>query len=287
MSLHSSCTLVKLTIHSWDGFKKDKRVSEHIDVDFKTAGEAGNYNKRLLDKAVLKPITQTLNRARSEHARLTHAWCYDGVGLLPNELYFPYTAVMRDLQSSLDTHVDNLVQQLPIHIQNQRSKLGDLFRIDDYPQANEFKDRFSISLSFFPVPKSDHFVVDLAETEAQKLKTALTKELAQTQSAALRGLYDRVKDVVEHVYERLADPSNIFRDSLIKNVQQLVSVLPALNVFDDPVLNQVTNELKTKILIVDPDDLRTSKDARQEICDNAFDILALLKGEHAQLKQAA
>lgn len=286
MSLHKSSVLVKLTVQYWNGFKKDKRVAKRVDYDFKTAGGAGNYNKRILSKEILKPISSTVSKVRSEHARLTHPWCYDGVSLLPNKLYFPYTTVMRNLKEALDNSVDNLIQQLPIHIANQRPILGDLFNIADYPSANDLRNAFSISYSFFPVPQSDHFIIDFETAEAEKIKNDLRKELSTMQNSALDHLYSKVTKMVEHVHERLSDPANVFHKSMLKNLDQMVKVLPALNVFGDERLDQVCQELKSRILIVDAEDLRKDKNAREEVAHSAYDIMALLKGEEA-LKKAA
>lgn len=279
--LHKSSVLVKLTIQQWDGFKKDKRVSARVDEEFNTAGEAGNYNKRLLDKSVLKPIQKLANKIRIEHARMTMPWCYDGVSLLPSKMYFEYTALMRDLTDKYNAAVDNLIQQYPVHKANQAKALGALFNPEDYPARDDLAHRFSISYRFFPVPQSDHFIVDLEAAEAAKMKEALKQELVDTQAAALQSLNERVLAVVEHLHERLSDPENIFRDSLLENVVQIVNVLPRLNVFDDPTLTQVCKDLQEKVLICDAQDLRTDLDTRKAVADNAFDIVTLLKGRAA------
>lgn len=282
MSLHKSSVLVKLTINQWDGFKKDKRVSERVDEEFQTAGGVGNYNKRLFDKSVLVPIQKLANKIRTEHARLTMPWCYDGVSLLPSKLYFEYTELMRDLTGKYDAAVENFVQQYPYHKANQAQVLGALFNPEDYPARDDLKHRFSISHRFFPVPQSDHFIVDLEAAESAKMKAALQQELVDTQRLALQNLYERALEIVGRVHERLTDPKNIFRDSLLENVVQLVNVMPSLNVFNDPTLDQVCRELKDNVLICDAQDLRTDLKTREAVANSAYDIVALLKGEHAQ-----
>lgn len=59
-------------------------------------------------------------------------------------------------------------------------------------------------------------------------------------------------------------------------------MLPRLNVFDDPTLEQVCHELKSRVLIADAQDLRTDLEARKAVADSAYDIVALLKGDLAQ-----
>jgi hypothetical protein len=280
MSIQSSSVLVKLTVRQWDGFKKDKRVTERVDEEYNTAGGAGNYNKRLLSKAVLEPIQHTISRIRAEHARLTMPWCYDGVSLLPNKLISPYTHTMRALEDTLGSHVSYLKSQYPIHITNQAARLGNMFRMEDYPDADELEKRYGVTFNFFPVPHESHFALDIEKEEEQRIKTALTQQLKDTQSQVLSSLYERVKDIVEKVHERLSDPENIFRDSLVDNVAQLVGVLPDLNIFDDPVLKEVQMKMSNELLITNAQRLRDDPEVRKQVANSAFDILGLLKGEH-------
>lgn len=278
MSLKNSAMLVKMKIRKWDPYKLDKRAAENVEVAFRTNGKAGNFSKELLDTSVLKPITKVISTIRSEHARMTVPWTYEGVSILPSSMYLEYTNVMRQLNPQLKRAVQNLVDQLPIHLANQRSKLGDLFNPLDYPSRDELLAAYEVTHSFFPVPETNHFVLDLEAAEMAKIKQDLQQNLMAAENEALSHLYERVRKVVEHVYERLADPEHIFRDSLVDNIQQLVMVLPRLNVFNDETLNNVCREMNDKLLNVDAQELRTDMSARREMAQNAFDIIGLLNG---------
>ena len=279
MSLHKSAVLVKLTINQWDTFKKDKRVSERVDEEFDTAGNAGNYNKRLISRAVVKPINAAITAIRDAHGDRTTPWCYDGVSLLPGKLYFDYTSVMRELVGKFDNAVDNFVMQYPIYKANEAKVLGRLFRPDDYPARDELRGRYSVTFKFFPVPQADHFIVDLENSQADALKRELQQELVETSRVAVQSLYDRIEEIVGHVHERLSDPSNKFKNSTFENVVQLVEVLPALNVFNDDKITLVIDQLRKRIACIDPADVRKDLATRQEVANSAYDIVALLKGE--------
>lgn len=286
MSLHKSSVLVKLTVKTWDGFRKDKRVADRVDEEFKTAGDAGNYNKRLLDKSALSPIIKLNGKIRMEHARMTMPWCYDGVSLLPTKLMFEYTGLMRDLKDRHATAVENLVSQYPIYKANQAARLGELYNPEDYPSQDELRHRFGVSIGFFPVPQSDHFIVDLEADAMKALKDELSKDLAQTSARAIESVYTRVQEMVDHLHERLADPENIFHNSMMSNIEQLVAVLPGLNVFNDPTLSKVCEELQTRVLITDAQTLRDVPTVREQVANAAFDIAALLRGDHLKQKAA-
>jgi hypothetical protein len=257
-----------------------------VDEEFQTAGEAGNYNKRLLDKSSLSPIQKIATRIRTEHARMTIPWCYDGVSLLPTKLMFEYTELMRDLKDRHAQAVDNLVTQYPLYKANQAARLGALFQADEYPAQTDIRHRFGISHSFFPVPQSEHFIVELEADDTRRLKEEFAREYAAASSRALESVYTRVEELVQHVHERLSDPDNIFRDSLLQNVEQLVGVMPGLNVFNDPVLTKVCNELQSRILIADAQTLRDVPAVREQVAHAAFDIAALLRGDHLKARAA-
>lgn len=278
MSLKDSAMLVKMKIRKWDPYKLDKRATENVEVAFKTDGKAGNFSKELLNKKILKPVTSVISTIRFEHARMTVPWTYEGVSILPSSMYLEYTTVMRELTPQLKSAVQNLADQMPIHLANQQSKLGDLFNLLDYPSREELLAAYEVTHSFFPVPETNHFVLDLEAVEMAKIKQDLQKNLVVAENEALSHLYERVRKVVEHVYERLADPANIFRDSLVENIQQLVMVLPRLNVFNDETLTKVCHEMSDKLLNVDAQELRTNAVTRWDMAQNAFDIIGLLKG---------
>jgi hypothetical protein len=277
MSLQSASMLVKITVRFWDGFKKDRNVTEQVDKAFHTTGGAGNYNKRLLDKSVLAPIQKICTRIRYDHKFFTIPWCYDGVDLLPSKLYFEYTQAMRLHKDAYEHEVNNLVDQYPVHKSNQSVKLGTMYNPEDYPKRDELKARYGVDFMFFPVPQEGHFVVDLEAKEATKLKQELNLVLSEAQNGALRKVYARVLEMLEHLHERLSDPANVFRDSLVSNFVQLATVLPGLNIFEDPKLTRAASSLEN-LVYIDPEKLRTDPLVRAKVAEALYDVIAQLKG---------
>lgn len=286
MTLQAAAMLVKLTVREWRPYRKDKRVAEKVDAEFHTDGTAGNYNKRLLGKHAMKPITSLISRIRAEHERMTHPWCFEGMAMLPSKLYLDYTQTMRHMPELLTTSARKVAEQLPIHIANERSRLGSMFDIRDYPTQEEFVNAFGVDIAFFPVPDTGHFLVDIQAEDKERIERDLKKTLAATQADALRSLYDRILYFVDRAHERLSDPEAIFRDSLVSNLEQLVEVLPGLNLFNDPLVDQIEEQIRTKLLIA-PATLRTNMKVRREVANAAYDIVNLLKGGEAQQQQAA
>jgi hypothetical protein len=82
-----------------------------------------------------------------------------------------------------------------------------------------------------------------------------------------------VYKTVEHVYDRLKDEDAIFRNSMITNVQELVDLLPDLNILKDPNLEDMSNELKQTLCQQDPDELRRNKIQRKQVADESRGLL--------------
>lgn len=276
MSIADAAVLVKLTIRQWDGFRKDKKISQFVDSEFQTNGEAGNYNTRLVDKATLKPVSKITSKTRVEHNKLTFPWCHDGLSVLPNKMYFKYGEMFRMYKDLFEQNVDNLCDQFPVIMANQQNRLGNLFDESLYPSVRELREKYSMTFNIFPIPQDSHFLIDLEEEEMTKVKNTMQEEIGLAQQAALETLYGRVHKVVQHMQARLADPNNFFKNSLVTNIEELVASLPALNMFDDPLIDKVHQELRTKLVNIDPNDLRKDLDYRKQVAQDAADIVSML-----------
>lgn len=277
MSIQAKTMLVKLTVHKWSGFKRDKNVTEHVDDMYKTDGEAGNYNKRLFSKIYLKKVNNLASRIRSEHERLTTPFLFEGMNVLPKALYFSYCQTMRELNELYDKAVHELIDYYEVEIGLRRAALQEMFRMEDYPTKDELKQKFSISFDFFPMPSAGHYILDLEQEEQEKLQSRLNEQLKEMHTSGLVCIYKRVLDIVEHVHERLDDPANIFHASMLDHVRDISEALPGLNYYGDETLYKVADEIKTKLLMYDVIELRENMQKRSEIARNAYAISLILK----------
>ena len=75
-------------------------------------------------------------------------------------------------------------------------------------------------------------------------------------------------------HERLSDPKNVFRNSLIDNARDLCSVLPSLNISDDANLEALRRDLEQSLCKYQPDHLRDDEVLREEVSDKMADIMS-------------
>lgn len=283
MSIQRRAILVKLKIRQYDGFKKDTRVADAVDTQYHTSGGAGNYNKRLFDKSTLKPIQKIANKLRTEHNKLTIPYTYEGVGILTKDIYFDYTAMVRQHQDEFETAVENFLTQYPIYVANRASQLGGLFDPADYPSINDMRGKFEISTKFAPVPSENHFDTEFADDAINEVRTSFAADMRDAQHEAVSALYDRVRSVLQHMNEKLQDPETIFRNSTVDNVHTIIELLPKLNIFDDDRLVAVHAKMDHLLSPLTSEDLRIDLALRRQVVGDTFDLLNLLNGGEANV----
>ena len=148
------------------------------------------------------------------------------------------------------------------NIDQARIDLGDLFRIDDYPEKNDLPGKFGIRYRIVPVPDADHFIAQLAAQDTERVRRDIESHVQERLNDAVGDLYRRLGQAVERVSQRLQEDSEgkplVFRNTLIENVRDLVDVVPRLNIFEDDRLACLCRQVTDRIASVDPDTLRPS-----------------------------
>jgi hypothetical protein len=76
--------------------------------------------------------------------------------------------------------------------------------------------------------------------------------------------------------ERLAKPDNIFRDTLTENMDDMLSILPMMNLTNDPQFDGIIADAKQTLQGWDPNQLRKNPVVRSQVAKAAADILARL-----------
>ena len=268
MHLTERAMLANLTIHQWTARKQDKAVAAQVEAQH-GAKDAGRYNKLLVNKVHLDPIARIAGRIRDYHYERTLPWGDNGDRLLPSTQFFEYTQKIRALKDEFEAHVEQFAQIYPTEVQNARSRLGTMYDPKDYPR--DVRDRFGIETSFAPVATAADFRVDIGEEAVAEIKKDITKQLGLRERAALRSCWERLRDTVQKLHDKMLEEKPIFRDSLIENLRELIELLPSLNISNDEGLNSACGAASG--LLYGPDRLRQSSSARNDVVRLSAELL--------------
>ena len=277
-SLSSRAMLCSLSISMWSARKHDPDASEEIAMRHGAQADSGRYSKLLLPKQALAEIQKIVSEARQEHYFMTLPWGDDGYRVLPAAAYMDHVEKMRTLSNRFGGAVDTLARQFLTLVDQAKTRLGGLFREEDYPACNELMAKFSFETKVMPLPDAGDFRVALGDEEKDRIKRQITAAVEASLQVGSRELWQRLYEAVSHMAERLTaykvtgeGVEHPFRDSIVTNLVKLVDVLPKLNVTNDPELERLTGQVHASLL-VDPKELRQSESVRAETAKTAAEI---------------
>lgn len=279
-----TCTLlVEFNASVWTARKLDKTTTTEV-VASKHAGskDAARVNKHLLaGRTELDVIQQAVGRARQFVYDKTLPWSDSGLRLLPTVNFMQFTERMNDFDEEISALVKSFVTIYPTLITAQAMALGDMFKRDDYPTANEILTKFSFRVNYMPVPTSGDIRVDVGNQAQKELNDRLQALTQERIDNAMNDIKTRLLDHLKRMSDRLTTDyvageakQRRFHDTLVDGALDLCDMAKSLNVTNDVGLEQARKELEQLLTGVTPDELRKNEAIRQDVKKNVDSILS-------------
>ena len=280
--LQKKAMLVQFSAAVYSGRKKDKNAAASVSKEFGNEIQLGNYIKQSIPAEHLKGIQSAVNEFRIFLYTHTLPWSHKGELLLSTDLYEKIMEKEREIKIQFESLVSVFLENYESYQNEARSRLNGLYNPADYPCISKIQKKFSWDINFSPVPAGNDLKVDLAEEDIKKISADIESKNDIALKKAMDSIWQRIFDSVKHLSEKMKesrtdkngnDVSPIFKDTIIENIQELVSLLPSLNITNDPALEQARRDLESDLAGVDPEILRESKETRKEIAEKADQIL--------------
>jgi hypothetical protein len=267
--------LAAIHISIWTAVKHDRKVSHEVAQQNGAPENAGRYNKKLLRGADKLDALRTLGgQIRQHFYKITLPWSDEGYRLLPAHFYFDLTAQMREFEQAFSRQVENFLTEYPSYIEQVRPELNGLFREEDYPSPAKLREKFSVKLEVLPIPSGDDFRVTLSAEEQARVAREIDENVRQSLQRGTEDLWKRLKDVVTHMVDRLSDPESRFHASLVTNINDLVELLPSLNVGLDSELNRFAEEIRQRLCGFTAHDLKKNDILRVATANDGAALLS-------------
>ena len=280
-NIDTCAMLVEVNVRQWTARKLDKKVSAEVDSAKNTKVSTVNVNKNLMaGTGVLESILKYASSARAWHLAQTLPWSDNGSRLLPMSNFMDYKAQLGVLENNYMTLVDRFIASYPNLVTAAAFQLRDLFDRAEDPEIHTLRNRFKFSYNFFPVPTAGDFRIDINEDAKAEILANCDSAYQERLNNAMRDAWARLHDCLTRMSDRLQydevpsdDPlthglvlkPRIFRDSLLDNTTELISMLKHLNITQDPKLELARAELEASIKGYDVSDLRESFTAREAV----------------------
>ena len=281
-NIDTCAMLVEFNASVWTARKLDKTTTNEV-VASKNAGakDAARVNKHLLaGRTELDIIQQAVSRARQFVYDNTAPWSDSGLRLLPTVNFMKFTERMNDFEEEMEALVKSFVAIYPTLITAQALALGDMFKRDDYPTANEIMTKFSFRVNYMPVPSSGDFRVDVGNQAQAELKARLESLTQERIDSAMADVRERLSTHLKRMSDRLTTDyvggeakQRRFHDTLVDGALELCDLTKSLNVTNDMALEGARKQLEELLVGVTPADLRKNEAIRQDVKKNVDAIL--------------
>jgi len=281
-NIDTCAMLVEFNASVWTARKLDKSTTDEV-VASKNAGakDAARVNKHLLaGRTELDVIQQAVSRARQFVYDNTAPWSDSGLRLLPTVNFMKFTERMNDFEEEMEALVKAFVAIYPTLITAQALALGDMFKRDDYPTANEIMTKFSFRVNYMPVPSSGDFRVDVGNQAQAELKARLESLTQERIDSAMADVRERLSTHLKRMSDRLTTDyvggeakQRRFHDTLVDGALELCDLTKSLNVTNDMALEEARKQLEQLLVGVTPADLRKNEAIRQDVKKNVDAIL--------------
>jgi hypothetical protein len=270
--------LVDLSISMFAPTKTDKKATKEVISANHASEDAGRFVKAVIPKEALESIKTVASEARAYHNKKSLPWNDNGARILPSVYYTEYTDKMRQLKARFDAEVAKFCAKYQDLVDQRRTQLQAMFNPNDYPSKDVVKDKFSFKTSFDYIPSGEDFRVSLAEEDLAAVRSEIDGRVKEAVDRARLDLWQRVAEPVKHMAIALKDPKKKFHDTLVGNIREILALVPALNVTNDPQLDAIRAEIEAELVVHSPNNLRQSKILRKETCNAANAILEKMAG---------
>lgn len=287
-NLYEAAQLVFLHISVPSLTKLDKRASVEVTNNKNAERGSARVNKSLVNKSHLKESEEIKNEARNYFYRIAPPWGDSGFRLLRNEVQLEFAAKMGDYSNNLLAAAIRFADKWDTLVAGAALELGDLYNPNDYPSREQILSKFSFNLEYDPLPRpgsveaSTDLRLSIIET-ARKEQAALQQKTFEHRINKLaehvwRKLYAPLKNMSERLdYDDEGKPRNgHFKGTLVDNVLEIVEVMRAFNLTQDPQMDRVCRELRNTLTGVTVDGLKASDGLRRKTKTEVDNIIKTL-----------
>jgi len=272
-NLSKRAVLVSLEINHWSGRCVDKKVSDEVLTSNNADSDSGSFSKRLIAKEYLSEISKINNEARKYFKENTMAWESGKRRLLPSKKITEFTDFMRNLEDKHAEACQVFVDNYNTYMNDAQAFLNGLYNPADYPPQDEIAEKFGLKYEFTNIDSPNDFRCEVSEEVKNEIQERMKASLEKKFNGSMQNLYKKIYELLRKFGDRLSNEDAQFKKGLFENIEDLVRILPNMNIMDDPKLAEITERIQNDICRFDVEQLRHDKVARKEAVQASQSII--------------
>lgn len=285
MKLSDMAIKVGMSISQWSGMAQEKKGAEMVEEQAGATRGVVRARKYVLPGCdELKAVHSFNNALRQWFYEQTLPWDDFGGRILPAANSMEFLQSIGAKRKEGEALADAFTAAYPSWYQRAQLSLGDLWDPKSYPSPDHIRDKFGYSFVAEPLPETESLrnYTGVGPTMVDKLIEESNAQMQARLQQAQADVWKRVYETTNAMAERLSVPIGaqgaVFRDSLVNNLVDLVDLVPKLNVVADPTVNAMVEDIRKKLLGVQPDALRIDPDLRAERAARARELAERARG---------
>lgn len=287
MSIANECMIANLQIGIWMGYRLDKSASLMLTERAHAAQDAARVNKHLVPKEALKPVVSAANAVRTHFYDKTLPWKDNGDRVLTRKMYTTFIQRHEELVRGFNDTVEHfLSKDYGVARERAAFRMGELFDADDYPSVFELQRRFYVNLDIDSVTEAGDFRVQMDQTHLAEVRKNIERATHERLGRAMNDVWQRLAETLGHFADKMSS-DEIFRDSTVRNLEEIVELLPDLNILNDANLEKIRQDIASSLVGYHPKDLRKSPEVRTVAATEAKRIMDNMRGFMQAFGQAA
>ena len=304
-TLSENATLVRFTTKHPSGIKSDKDLRKGLAIDKEANNDSLHVAKYIFGKETNKYFRRIINQFRYNYFYpMTVPWddntsdyegkVLSGWRLCPNRELDRLMDKANESKSDFQKEVDSFLDNYDNLIEANKYKLGQAFKLSDYPEKDVIatKFRFDFELGTVPQFNTKDVRLNVSEKLRKKIEQDALKRATKNVEAITRTTVDTLLESVEHLADKLKsyDPKTkgggFFKNSSFDKLRQFLDTLPSINADilgnDKTIAEAHQNLVSVFAKINDVDSLRDDDDytdkKRKQLADDLKDSVDELKG---------
>lgn len=277
MSLTSKAMLAKVHCSIIGQKKKDIEATDKSNSYLQTSANAGHYQKTRISRENIIDVIRARDAATKLHRKMTTPFTSDGWGLISADLVMDYSKEMGGFKTQFEAAVVDVVNRWDAIVAFEQKKLGPIFKRSEYPDKSQVADYFGFDHELKPVPDEGHIVIDLEAEVLHDLRKKLRKKNEENLKRSITDMWHRLFEPVNNMADICLNDKKVF-GSLIEKIEEIVTIIPSLNIIDDPNIKSMADEIKNRLLIHTTGQIRDDRQLKQKIGKEADDLAQKVKG---------
>ena len=272
--LTTTSILLHLEIRKWAGEVSDKKALQAVADTFKSDTHNDKYKKSLFVTDPLSLIDRCAGRLRNHFYYSTVPWLDGGKGrLIPSMSFQDFAKEHAMLKHNFYQEVEQFITDYPDHKEKAEELKGELYNAAEYPSIDHLRGRFEINLTTLPFPNIDDFRITAPEEVMEELRTSMEESVSRVEGVVSKELKDRFHVRMQMLVKTL-NVGKRFNGSLLTELGGVIDMGVNLKETISDELFTDMKQIKREVLKYDPEALRNSESAQEDVIKKCMDVLS-------------